>query len=296
MSDACRISLGGQEAVIAPVGAKLCQYRVNGADAVVGFEPGATPPAFNGAVLAPWPNRLRDGVFTWDGVRYQLPITEPDRMTALHGLMCWHRWGVVDRDAASVTLGLDLPPQPGWPFRLRLEVRYALSNDGLAIEVVTSNLGQTALPYGVGFHPWLSTGGASLDDCTLQLDAATHIVADERLLPAGAEPVAGAYDLRRPSSLAGLDLDDAWADALPDASGRAWGCLARPDGRSVCVWMQAPLTCWQVCTGDHIDGFRRVGVAVEPMTCLADAFTTGEHLIRLEAGSSHRVRWGIQMC
>ena len=293
MNDVCRIGLGGQEAAITPVGAALCAYRVDGRDAVVPFEPGTVPPAFNGAVLAPWPNRLRDGAYEWDGVRQQLPVTEPDRMTALHGLACWQRWGVLSSDASSVTLRLDLPAQPGWPHLLRLDACYSLSDAGLAVTVTAANLGTTSLPYGIGFHPWLSTGGASLDACALQLDAATHVVADDRLLPRRAEPVAGAYDLRRPTSLAGLDLDDAWTDASTDASGRSWGRLARPDGSCVSVWMEVPLSCWQVCTGDHIDGFERAGVAVEPMTCLADAFNTRERLVHLAPGACHSVCWGI---
>jgi len=287
---------GGHEAVIAPVGAMLCSYRVAGRDAVVPFEPGTMPPAFNGAVLAPWPNRLRDGRYAWHGSTHQLELNDGDRHNALHGLVFDETWTVVSRSPDTVSLGLDVPVRPGWPFALHLVTAYSVGADGLTIEVVATNTGTSALPYGVGFHPWLATGGASLDDCTIQVDAPTHIVADDRLLPVRPEPVDGTpYDLRTATSLAGLDLDDAWDDAAFDADGRSLGRLRCPDGHAVTVWMEAPLACWQVCSGDHVASLRRVGLAVEPMTCLADAFNTGHRLITLAPGATHTVRWGIQV-
>jgi aldose 1-epimerase len=273
----------------------LCAYTVDGRDAVVPFAPGTPPPAYNGAVLAPWPNRLRDGAYQWRGQRRQVPVNEPDRRTALHGLVFGEIWTPVAMDASSATLALRLTERRGWPGPLDLRVCYSLSAAGLTVTVTASNPGVVPLPYGVGFHPWLSTGGAALDDCALTLDAATHVRVDDRLLPAGTEPVAGCYDLRRPTRLAGLDLDDAWIDATADESGRSWGRLACPDGRTVSVWMEAPLDCWQVCTGDHVDAMPRAGLALEPMTCVADAFNTGAHLITLEPGASCAVRWGIQV-
>ena len=294
-SAAIHLGFGDQAAVVAPRGATLVSYAVAGRDAVVPFPPDEAPPAYNGDVLAPWPNRLRDGTYVWDGVIQRLPLNDGDRHNALHGLVfdeCWH---VASVSTGGVWLALDLPRRDGWGFDLRLETGYELSDEGLTVEVRATNRGTAPLPYGVGFHPWLSAGGASLDDCTVQVDADTHVLADERLLPAGTEPVAGPYDLRRPAPLAGLDLDDAWVDAAFDQDGRSWGRLGCPDGRTVAVWMEAPLTCWQVCSGDHVAGFTRAGLAVEPMTCVADAFNTGERLVVLAPGETHAVRWGIQV-
>ena len=79
--------------------------------------------------------------------------------------------------AASVTLALALVPVPGYPFALRIEITYTLSDGGLRVRTVATNEGAATAPYGVGFHPWLSPGGADLDDCTLRLDAATRDIA-----------------------------------------------------------------------------------------------------------------------
>ncbi|GIJ00175.1 galactose mutarotase [Sediminihabitans luteus] len=282
-------------ATVTAVGATLREYEVGGRPVIVPFAEDELPPASHGAVLAPWPNRLGDGRYTWDGHELQVPVNEPARATALHGLVSWHRWDVVEHAADAVTLELALPPSPGYPFALTLRVTYAVSDDGLRVSLTATNLGAQDAPYGVGFHPWLSPGDARVDDCTLRVDARTHVTTDDRLLPTGTEPVAGDRDLREPTPLVGIDLDDAWVDVTRDDAGLSWVRLAAPDGRTAAVWADASMDTWQVCTGDHVGRGARTGVAAEPMSCLADAFRTGDRLVRLATGASHEVRWGLTL-
>jgi aldose 1-epimerase len=292
-----RIEHGDHAAVVTGVGAMVRTYSVAGRDVFTPFGEDEPAPAFHGAVLLPWPNRLRDGRYSFDGVSYELPLTEPSRGTAIHGLVCWERWDVVERSASAVTLELALVPSPGYPFALVSQVTYELSDAGLRVVTRTTNVGATHAPYGVGFHPWLSPGGASLDECTLRLDARTRVTTDERLLPTGTEPAAGVFDLREPRLLAGVDLDDAYVDVVRDGDGLSWVRLTAPDGRTAAVWTDSSMDTWQVCTGDHVaaPGYRRTGVAAEPMSCVADAFRTGERLVRLAPGASHEVVWGATL-
>lgn len=306
------IRLGDQEATITDVGAKVRRYAVGGRDVFTPFDEDEVAPAGHGAVLAPWPNRLRDGRYTFDGAEHQLPLSEPSRGTALHGLAMWQRWSVLDpaadaargiaddephRSGQAVTLRLRLAPSAGYPFDLLLQATYRLTSAGLHVSVTATNLGRQAAPYGIGFHPWLSAGGASLDECTIRLDATTRVTVDDRLLPTGTTPAEGAYDLREPRSLRGLALDDAYVDVLRDDDGLSWIRLAAPDGRTAAVWMDESMDTWQICTGDAIDPpeIRRSGVAAEPMSCIADAFRTGDRLVRLEPGAQHTVTWGATL-
>lgn len=292
-----RITHRDHRATITEVGGNVREYAVGGRPVFTPFGEDEVAPAYHGAVLLPWPNRLRDGSYAVDGVTYQVPVNEVERSTALHGLACWQRWTLVERTDSSVTLGLHLPPSPGYPFDVVSRVAYALGDAGLEVRVSTTNLGHAAAPYGIGFHPWLSPGGADLDECTFQLDAATRVTTDARLLPTGTEPASGAFDLRETRTLAGVDLDDAYLDVLRDADGLSWARLGAPDGRTAAVWMDGSMDTWQVCTGDHLDNpaLRRTGVAAEPMSCIADAFRTGERLVRLAPGATHDVRWGATL-
>lgn len=302
------LRLDDQEVTVTDVGAKVRRYTVGGRDVFVPFDADAVAPAGHGAVLAPWPNRIRDGRYTWDGVEHQLDISEPTRGTALHGLAMWQRWDVLAApDAAAgpdglhagdaVTLRLRLGPSGGYPFDVALEVTYRLTAAGLHVQATATNLGTADAPYGIGFHPWLSPGPGSLDDAVVRLDASTHVTVDERLLPVGTEPVHGPYDLREPRSMTGIDLDDAFVDVLRDADGLSWIRLTGSDGRTAAVWMDESMDTWQVCSGDHLDvvEIRRTGLAAEPMSCIADAFRTGERLVRLAPGASHEVTWGAAL-
>ena len=225
-------------------------------------------------------------------------------MTALHGLVMWQRWSVEPRSTTPRTRTgrpspsrLRLAPSGGYPFDLLLSTTYRLTATGLHVQTTATNLGTATAPYGVGFHPWLSPGDGSIDECTLRLDAATRVLVDDRLLPVGTEPVSGAYDLREPRPVRGLDLDDAYVDVLRDEDGLSWMRLTGADGRTAAVWMDESMDTWQVCTGDHLGAAEwcRTGVAAEPMSCLADAFRTGDRLVRLEPGASHEVTWGLAL-
>ncbi len=297
------LRLDDQSATVTDVGAKLRCYSVGGRDVITPFPAEEVAPAGNGAVLAPWPNRLRDGRYTFDGTDYQVDLSEPERRTALHGLVMWQRWSLDEAaDAAhetgqAATLSLRLAPSGGYPFDLLLRTTYRLTATGLHVQTTATNLGTATAPYGVGFHPWLSPGEGSIDDCTLRLDADTRVLVDDRLLPTGTEPVAGVYDLRAPRPVRGLDLDDAYVDVLRDEDGLSWMRLTGADGRTAAVWMDESMDTWQVCTGDHLAAARwcRTGVAAEPMSCIADAFRTGDRLVRLAPGASHEVTWGMSL-
>ncbi|WP_123307213.1 aldose 1-epimerase family protein [Cellulomonas sp. PhB143] len=292
-----RIQHGEHRATVTDVGATVREYAVGERPVFVPFGEDEIAPASHGAVLVPWPNRLRDGRYTWEGKELQNPITEPRRGTALHGLACWQRWDVVSHEEAAVTLELALPATPGYPFSLTTRITYALSDAGLEVRVTARNTGTTTLPYGVGFHPWLSPGDASVDECTLRLDGRTRVTVDDRLLPTGTAPAEGDRDFTTPRLLAGIDLDDAYVDVVRDDDGLSWMALGAPDGTEAAIWMDGSMDTWQVCTGDHVDapGYVRTGVAAEPMSCIADAFRTGERLVRLAPGEEHEVRWGATL-
>ena len=71
-----------------------------------GFGPAEWSHGGRGQVLAPWPNRLGDGRYTFQGVEAQAPLDEPDRGNAIHGLVRWMPWRMVGRAQNRVSHGL----------------------------------------------------------------------------------------------------------------------------------------------------------------------------------------------
>jgi aldose 1-epimerase len=288
-----RLAFDDQVATVVEVGAAVREFRVGDRDVFQSYAESTFSTGFHGAVLVPWPNRLADGRYEFDGEHYQLPITEPARMTSLHGLSPWRSWSVVEQAPERVVLNLALLPSPGYPFFLDTTVEYRLGRQGLQVRTTARNVGDRACPYAVGFHPWLSSGAAMLDECTVSLDATHRFVTDDRLLPTGEEAVAGTpYDFREPRTLGSLVLDDAFT-GVPRTDGLAWVKLAAPDGATAAIWMDESCDYWQLCTGDMLPAHQaRRGLAAEPMTAAPNAFVTGRGLRRLEPGESVMTTWG----
>lgn len=283
---------GDHEATVVEVGAGLRRYLHRGVEVTAGYAEGELPPKATGIALVPWPNRVRRGHYRFEGVEYQLAPTELGTGNAIHGLGRWARWVPRSVDFATVTLELDIVPQPGWPFEVLVEVTYALHVErGLAVTIAATNHGVARAPFGAGFHPYLSTRGKRLADVTLKVPAGQRLIADEAGFPVGHQSVAGTpYDLRRGRRLRELRLDDGFTDlALIDGRG-AVEVRTRSGGAQ--LWFDATFGYLQVFTPDPL-AQGRPAVAVEPMTCPADAFNSGAGLIVLEPGGTWTGSWGI---
>jgi aldose 1-epimerase len=288
----------GATAVVTEAGAGLRSWRVAGEELLDTFAAGAPADSYRGKVLAPWPNRIRDGRYRFAGAEHRTPLSEPERSAALHGLVLVERFAPVHRSAHAVTLAHTLRPRPGYPFALDLEVAYALEADGLAVTLRATNASSGAAPFGAGFHPYLRAAGGRIDDSVLEVPAALRVPVDERMLPSGpAVAVAGTeYDFTRGRRVGAQRLDTCFGDLARDAGGRARVRLTPPGGeREIAVWMDESFGYVHVYTADAVDdrARARAGIAVEPLTCAPDAFNSGAGLIVLEPGGAWAGSWGI---
>ena len=292
------ITLGEQRATIVEVGGGIREYVVGDREVLDGYGVGAMCDGARGAPLIPWPNRLADGRYRFDGIDHQLPLSEPEKGNAIHGLLRWRSWRAVERSDRRVVVGTTLRPMAGYPFALEVRMGYSLGDEGLTVSTTASNLGDRACPYGFGQHPYLSTGGGLLDECTLELDARTRIVTDEeRQLPTRTEPVGGTpFDFGGGKRIGDRQVDAPFTDLARDEEGRAWVRLTAPEGSRVALWADRSHPVIQLFTGDTLDPKRRRrGLAAEPMTCPPNALQTGDGVIRLESGRSVTTTWGLRL-
>jgi aldose 1-epimerase len=289
---------GGQRAVVTEIGAGLRSWSVDGEELLDTFAAADRADSFRGRLLAPWPNRIRDGRYRFAGEEHRTAVTEPERSNALHGLVLDAAWRVVERAAGAVTLEHLLAPRPGYPFALRLRVVYELGPDGLAVTLRATNLAERPAPFGAGLHPYLRAAGGRIDEALLEIPARTRVPVDARMLPTGpAVAVAGTeYDFTRARRIGTLALDTCFGDLDRGADGRAQVRLAAGGGRAVTVWMDERFRYVHVYTADAVDdpARRRAGIAIEPVTCAPDAFNSGAGLEVLEPGASFTARCGLR--
>ncbi|MGI9822987.1 aldose 1-epimerase family protein [Agromyces sp. Marseille-Q5079] len=290
------IGAHGYVAVIASVGASLRSLTYEGRDLVVPFEADEVRPAYRGVTLVPWPNRVVDGRYRFSGIDQQLPLTEPDRGHALHGLAAWLDFEPVHRESARVVLAATIEAQAGYPHRLAIEVEFRIDEAGLHTLVTATNTGPDAAPFGTGPHPYLVAGEGSVDDWTLELPAEVVLeVTPDRLIPTVEASVADArdgdsFDYRMPRRIASTEIDHAFTGLAFDAEGLVHARLTDADGRGVGMAWGADCPWVQIHTAD---GSGRTGLAVEPMTCPPDAFNSGTDLVVLEPGAAASAGWTI---
>ena len=283
---------GAAAVVVTEVGGGIRSFEIGGEPVLFGYPAGELCSGGKGQVLAPWPNRLEDGSYTFEGVAATAALDEPEHANAIHGLVRWSNWEVSQQAPDSANMGIELAPQPGYPWRIRIEVSYQLATASeLRVSVRATNLSATRAPFGVGFHPYVDAGPGGVDACSLRFAAAGRLVADERGLPGRSAETAGTeYEFERGRALGGRRLDDCFFGLGEEADWSA--TLQRGDGREVTLTAGpefAYLMCYTADTLPPRD--RRRGVALEPMTCPPNAFRSLDHVVALEPAGSAGAFW-----
>jgi len=283
---------GDALAVVTELAAGLRLYSRAGVQLTETYGDGEISPGAAGITLAPWANRVEDGIWYLDGKKQQLDITEVSRNNASHGLLRNSSYSLAEESPYSVTLEATIFPQHGYPFLLRHRVQYELAeNLGLVVRQSLVNDSKAEAPFVLGAHPYLRLGDTDQDQLLLSVGADTRLVADGRLIPRSSEPVSGDTDLRAGRRVGELAIDVALT-GLSFHDGVARHTLSAPDGRSVSLWQDSTCPYVHVFVTTEFPGRPRA-VAIEPMTGPANAFNSGDGLRWLPPGESFTMTWGI---
>jgi aldose 1-epimerase len=287
---------GDFHAEITERGGALRVLRHGGRDLVASWPEDRPIPYYSGTLLAPWPNRVVGARYVFDDLCFELPVNEPERGHALHGLVADATWQVVELLSVEdhhgfARLALTVEPTPGYPFTLSLQALYTLTAKGLTVTLTAENIGDRPAPYGCGPHPWLIADDSPLPEWELELPADRILLVDDLLAPSSLEDVETTpFDFRAPRAVGEAAIDHAFTSLIPDAQGIAHVRLRGPSGGVEISWDAATMPWAQVCTGT---GLGHRGIAVEPMTCPPDAFNSGVDLIVLNPGDKHETSWTI---
>lgn len=233
-------------------------------------------------ILFPFPNRIKEGRFTWQGNQYQLPLTDSAKKNAAHGFVCRRPWRVIDEGTDESSAWLtgefelareDPESREHWPANFVLRVTYRLSTRRLRIEAEVGNPDQKALPFGLGYHPYfriplLPTGSAGT--CQVEVPATHYWVLDESIPTGEMRPVDEKRDLVNPRPYSEVEVDDVLTLLPPDATTTPEGFHLNGtihDGNVRLQLFSSP--CFReivVFTPPHREAF-----CIEPYTCPTNA-------------------------
>jgi aldose 1-epimerase len=271
---------GSHVAEVCPgLGFNCYRWAVDGEDFLYTdpqFFAGGSPTRSGIPILFPFPNRIRDGRFRWDGKSYQLLLNDPAKKNAIHGFTPRRPWRLVDRGADDAAAWVTAEFQGAkdaadcvhlWPTDYRIRVTYRLSAGRLRTEAVVDNPDHSPLPFGLGYHHYFLIGSGETS-ITASAAAGWQLVDN---LPTGKKlPPEASWDLNRPRRFEELDLDDVLT-GLPDQAESDGLCprgLVRraPGGRAVRLRASPAFRELVAYTPPH-----RQAICLEPYTCTTDA-------------------------
>lgn len=300
------LSFQNQRAVVSPWGASLRRYLFIDADGreidiAWGYSGGRGKRGGQGDVLIPFPGRIGNGQYSFDGRTFQLECNDKEGPNAIHGFVRSLPWHIQESRPNRVAFGVRLDATTyadrGYPFSLRILVTYELNNQGLSCRFSVTNVGHKPAPVGVGFHPYFTVGTGIIDEAEAQIPGTGFLEFNERLVPSGTiYPVQDTpWDYRRFRPIAQQRFNHCYVNLERDTEGIAMAALRHvPSNRTITITMDVAFSSVVVYTGDAIADAPRVALAIEPMTCASDAFNHPEWgLKRLAPDETFSGCWGV---
>ena len=249
-------------------------------DADPDFPQSGRPSGHGIPLLFPYPNRIRDGRYSWNGRDYRIPDSVAafdDSGNAIHGFCLDRPWRLIDRDESSVTaafqLSVDAPDRRElWPADALIEVRYRLAGSALTAVIRIVNPDSDPLPWGFGTHPYFRlplSENSDLGQCLVHAPASIAWNLSD-CLPTGRQaPVTGSADLRDGARADQLALDDVLT-GIEGLSDEPWSCgiIDEVAGLEVVQSCENPLVFRELVAYTPPG---RAAVCLEPYTCVTDA-------------------------
>ena len=286
----------GCSAVISPVGAALMALTLSG-NKVIEQVASGRPELYAGVVMAPWSGRVSDGKWVdAEGVERSFQINEPARNNALHGLVFERSFEVKKSTTSSVELYIDIAATDGYPYSLRLAVSYELEDGELYSSFAVKNLSDTKAPFGIGFHPYISTAWSD-SPMQLQSSAKSVLELNENMIATGKSSVSTAgKDLQSGKALSDVTLDDDFTD-LEFANGITSTKLLTKGGSGCEIWQEDIFKHTVIYSPESFpaESGSIAAIAIEPSTSEVNAFNTKQDLLVLSPGETRSGSWGIRL-
>lgn len=238
--------------------------------------------SFKGPKLSPFPCRIPDGTYQFEGKEYKFGHLFPDG-TAIHGLLYNKPFTVLEEaaDAGEGTIAMEYGyrgEDPGYPFNYNCQVRYILRAGGeLEVSTTVTNLDKVTIPIADGWHPYFRLGG-KIDHWRMQFHAAAMLEFDARLVPTGRLTQYEAFDVARP--VGDTFLDNCFA-LKPEIVSAACELYNRATGITISFFPDAGYPYLQIYTPPERDS-----IAIENLSGAPDCFNNKMGLLLLQPGHS----------
>ncbi len=227
---------------------------------------------FFGSVLAPWPNRLANHSYEFEGRAFSTPNVDKDG-NSNHGLVSNRAFEVAGQTDSSLQFSFEFGSDQSYPFHVALKIKFEISETELRVSSLATNNGSAA-PFGLGFHPYFLVG----DKFKLTADFNEQILANEKLIPIGSKDISGLiYD--------GGPVDDCFSGSRT--------VNLETESYSLSVTLEKGFDYFMLYRPSLDCGASLL--AIEPMSCVANAFNSNPEQVRLDANQEKEFVFSIKM-
>ena len=248
--------------------------------------------SYKGAFLSPYPNRIEGGQYEFEGIKHQLHIDFPNENNSIHGLITKAPFTVrkmINRDQESV-VGLIYNyegDKPGYPFKYQITKIISFSEeDELKIRTKIINYSSTSIPIGDGWHPYIKTG-SSVDDIELQFSSQQVAGVNDVNIPTG--KFSDFKEFNSLDKIGNREFDHCFVLKSSDDD---HSTILKDFEKEIKVEVIQDANCkyLQIYTPPG-----RNSIAIEPMTCMPNAFNNKMGLMVLEPEEEKTINYGIRI-
>jgi aldose 1-epimerase len=291
-----KLSLNNASIEVCQVGATLKSLVLNGNEILMGFSDSEIPLFGQGQVLFPFPNRISDGKYLYNGEVLQLPINEVPLNNSIHGLVRWQKWELINHLESSITFKTETIAQPGYPFCVEILLTYSLINSAsFYAHFKITNRTKIPVLAGVGFHPYFKLT-SPIDELILHIPAKSYYLLNERKIPIDTKSLKKtSKDFAIEKPIGSLQLDDCYSELEYNHNDLARITLKDPRAKkAIYLDVTNHFNHIMVFTADSLKGeFKRNAIAIEPMTCPPNAFNWCPDKVTLLPGTSKTASFRI---
>jgi aldose 1-epimerase len=247
---------------------------------------------YRGSKLSPFPNRINNATYKFKRKTYKLLAN--DGQHALHGMLWNAEFAIESKEenknfAKLVLSKIYNNDEKGYPFQYKIEIEYTLKKSYVLVKTKITNLSLTKIPIGDGWHPYFSTG-SDIESLQLQIPAKHCLEMDETKIPTGRTRQNKTF--LRPKFINKTILDHCFEitsskkmveTRLFDQVKNITIVLFQKTGKKGYNYIQ-------LYTSPD-----RKSIAIEPMSCMPNAFNEEEIGIILKRNKSITYKFGIKI-
>ncbi|MEP5340647.1 MAG: aldose 1-epimerase [Algibacter sp.] len=263
-------------------GASLQELTLNGHAIIQDLSPLSYSDTYASSILFPFANRIKDGVYAFEGKTYQFEANQKEENNALHGLVYNKTFNIInqktDTYSASITLEFDEPNKiAGFPYSFNIQLEYILTHTNLDLKVSVKNTDSKTFPFTLGWHPYFISD--HLKSSSIQMESTQKLLIGERNITTGIEDTSPVNIFK----IEDKQLDDCWILNSGDV-------YFNTSKYRLHIGSTGKKNFLQAYTPPRLNT-----IAIEPTTGVSDSFNNKIGLDDLKSNETYTITWNLKI-